>query len=168
MSHYSSNQCSVHCTIASPFSLTKDWHAQCTMFMIKGERMVPDFWWAFPGTVFAFGLKWVPWPIIRRSDLAEHRGETLGPWSWWLQEDDYWKKLLDHDGCRRWLLEANDGSAAQMSEDHSQVQGRLLRAPIGEVLAGERKCPSIENCLTFTFHPVSGVGHKDLWMCKKV
>ena len=75
------------------------------MCMIKGERIVPNFWSALPGTVIAFGLKWVPWPIIRRSDLAEHRGETLGPWSWWLQkmrnswtmmaaEDDYWKPMM--------------------------------------------------------------------------
>ena len=76
-----------------------------TMYMMKGERMVPDFLSALPGTVIAFGLKWVPWSIIRRSDLAEHRGETLGPWSWWLQkmrnswtmmaaDDDYWKPMM--------------------------------------------------------------------------
>ena len=83
-------------------------------------------------------------------------------WTMMAAEDE---KLLDHDGCRWWLLEANDGSAAQMSEDHLQFLDRLL---VEEVLAGERKCPSIQNCLTFTFYPVLGVWHKDLWMCNKV
>ena len=83
---------SMQCALHDYTTFESHQRLACAMYMIKGERMVPDFWSALPGTVIAFGLKWVPWPIIRRTVLAEHRGETLGPW--WLQEDDYWKPMM--------------------------------------------------------------------------